>query len=580
MKPRNKHPQPAQDMSSRRVLCSLGLLALALLIVIMMLLPNTRSVSAAGTVVSIVAGGRHTCALTEAGGVKCWGSNDFGQLGNVNAADPSNTPVDVCVPPVFMAGPAEPPEATGIVIFCPALSGVEAIAEGKGHHTCAIITGGGIQCWGRNRFGQLGNGSEEDSTTPVSVADIGGEVTTIAAGLNHTCAIITGGGVRCWGWNAAGQLGNGSFDASPSPVSVVDLGDDVAAIAAGSQHTCAIITGGGVQCWGKNNFGQLGNGSEEDSTTPVSVADIGGEVITIAAGLDHTCAIITGGRVQCWGANQLGQVGDGTTSPSSTPADVCEDKACTSSLSSVAFIALGGQHTCAGTATAGAKCWGTNHYGQLGAETAQECTDPFLGIVSCTRIPVNVVGLGGVEAVTAGTNHSCALTTANAAKCWGRNTDGQLGDGTTTHRSSPVDVQGVDPKDTPTPSPTDTPTPTPTETVAPTGTATPPGSPTSTPSETEVFTATPTETNVLTATPTPPQATATSTPITPADLVGDANCDGQVNAIDAAVVLQLNAGLIATVNCPENADVNGDGFIDSLDAALILQFVAGLLPSL
>jgi alpha-tubulin suppressor-like RCC1 family protein len=244
-----------------------------------------------------IAASDHTCAITAGGGVKCWGDNSAGGLGD-GTMTARSTPVDV-------AGLA---------------SGVDAVAAGD-RFSCALTTGGGVKCWGYNKFGQLGDGTTANSALPADVVGLTSEVDAIAARGEHTCALITGG-VRCWGANLNGQLGDGTTTSSSVPVDVTGLSSEVIAIATGGEHTCAIATGGNVKCWGWNSAGQLGIGTTADSSTPVDVAGLAGDVKAVATGGRHTCALMTAGGVKCWGSDEFGQLGNGSIANSVVPVDV------------------------------------------------------------------------------------------------------------------------------------------------------------------------------------------------------------------------------------------------------------------
>jgi alpha-tubulin suppressor-like RCC1 family protein len=353
------------------------------------------------TAVAVSAGMYHTCLLTSAGGAKCFGYNSYGRLGDGTTTNRS-----------------KPTHVTGLT------SGVSVVKAGY-NHSCAVTTSGGLKCWGYNLYGQLGDGTTATKNSPVDVSGLGSGIVDVALGYYHTCALTSGGGVKCWGYNTYGQLGDGSTATKNTPVDVSGLGSGVVAITAGYYHTCAITTAGAAKCWGYNTYGQLGDGFTAAKNVPTDVPALTANVTAITAGYYHTCAVVSGGA-QCWGYNYYGQLGDGTTTTKNVPTSV-------STLGSgVSTIDTTYYHTCAKTTGGAALCWGYGTSGQLGDATN-----------TTKNAPVSVSGLtSGAAAVDAGGTHSCALTSSGGVKCWGSNTYGQLGDGTTTAKNTPVDVSG------------------------------------------------------------------------------------------------------------------------------------------
>ena len=338
---------------------------------------------------------KHTCVLTMSGGVKCWGDNYYGQLGD-------GTTINKLIP-IDVAG---------------LKSGVTAISVSWGH-SCAITSEGGVKCWGSNGSGQLGDGTKTSRLTPVDVVGLTSGVTAISVGSAHTCAITSVGSVKCWG-ASVDRISTNRL----TPVDIAGLSSGVVKISSGSYFTCVLTDGGGVKCWGSNNYGQLGDGTTNYNYNPVDVVGLTSGVTAISAGPFYTCVLTNSGGVKCWGRNEYGQIGDGTTVNKLIPIDVA------GMTSGISVISTGWIHSCALTSEGGAKCWGQNFAGALGDGTTID-----------RHTPVDVIGLfSGVRAVSAGWVYSCAIAYDWELKCWGAGDSGQLGDGTSWYRLTPVNV--------------------------------------------------------------------------------------------------------------------------------------------
>lgn len=353
----------------------------------------------------ITAGGYHTCAVYKTEVFKCWGRTNHGQVGNAIISDDA---------PVLA-----PTEISGIP------AGISALALGE-YHSCILLVDGIVQCWGLNDEGQLGDGGTSDQARPVDVQSLS-DVSALAAGSSHTCALVSGG-VKCWGGNSRGQLGDGTTDSRSSPTNVSDLSSGVTSISAGYDHTCARLDSGAVKCWGANTSGQLGDGTQgTDRLTPVSVSGISSGTTFISVGRGHTCAVVSG-AAKCWGDNYYGQLGNGESgSGQSSPIPVSVSDL----TSGVASIVAGGGHTCGILDSGALKCWGNNFDGQVGDGT----------VAGAHTTATDVIDLStGVSSVTLGSDHTCVMVSDQTFRCWGLNLYGQIGNSTVADSSQPQEV--------------------------------------------------------------------------------------------------------------------------------------------
>jgi alpha-tubulin suppressor-like RCC1 family protein len=378
---------------------------------------------------SIDGGAYVTCGLTSLGTAYCWGNNFSGQLGNAATGASELLPVAVAPP----SGSTTPLE-------------YGAIDVGYGH-VCALAKGGQVFCWGSNEYGQLGTGTGgsgmlESVPTPVVGSYL---FTSVSVGSSHTCALDKGGLAYCWGINYAGQLGTGTLgpetcanaiECSTVPLAVappVGAANPLAfsSISPGSGFTCGVAKGGQLFCWGDNANGQLGIGTVADGTDKLepTPAASGLRFTAVSAGADHACALAKGGALYCWGKNEFGEVGNGTTEVVSAPVAVIGGLTFTDVSAGLAYDG-GETRTCAIAKGGKAYCWGDNAGGRLGA-----------GVSGGIRAEPTAVAGGHIfTAVTTGMIQSCGVTRANGAYCWGSNFEGELGVGSLTSYMAPVPV--------------------------------------------------------------------------------------------------------------------------------------------
>lgn len=317
-------------------------------------------------------------------------------------------------------GPGDAPQEPDVVV--PACT--TQVATG-GSHSCALMNDRSLWCWGSNGTGELGDGTASPRSEPVQLSGL--DAVELALGSGFSCVRKAEGSVWCWGKNDRGQLGTGS-SGPPSLVPVqVKLGAPASQISAGDQHACAVLTSGALWCWGFNSYGQVGNGSTSISqSTPVQVSALGTSVAKVGAGQSNTCARgkgATGGKLWCWGWGSGYKVGDGTQG------QTCGGVSCHPNPVEVAAmgtnvteIAVGGNQTCAAKADGTLWCWGIGTYGEIG-----------VGSNSWQQTPKQVTALTkSVVGVTAGSNHTCARASDGTTWCWGRDSLGELGDGSGT----------------------------------------------------------------------------------------------------------------------------------------------------
>lgn len=363
------------------------------------------------TLVQLETGEWASCAVLSDGAVRCWGNLEFGELLGDNEY---------------------PRQAGDLETGAPVAQA--AIGE---HRICLRYVAGNVRCWGDNDLGILGYGHKQSVVGPpidLPDLDLGGPAAAITAGARHFCALLESGDVRCWGYNGSGQLGLGHVatvgdNEVPADEDPVAIGGVVHQIVAGFGHTCVVLEGGLVRCWGQNSSGKLGYGHEEpvgDDETPADegYVNVGGDVLTVAPGLDHTCAILEGGSVRCWGAfSQLGIPGN------SNDIGDTEDPATSGTTDiggTAAQLVAGKYFTCALRDDRDVACWGGASSGKLGYAT----TDDNVGDDETPAQQGSVMLGGPVTKISSGggeREHSCVLVESGDVRCWGENGSAQLG---------------------------------------------------------------------------------------------------------------------------------------------------------
>ncbi|NDG83684.1 MAG: choice-of-anchor D domain-containing protein [Proteobacteria bacterium] len=343
--------------------------------------------------VAVATGGSHSCALLQDSTLKCWGVNTNGQLGDGTTTNRTA--------PVAVSG----------------ISTAKAISLGTSH-SCALLIDNSVMCWGLNASGQIGDNTKTNRLTPVAVSGLTA-VSDIRASTAHSCALLQDGTAKCWGNNANGELGDGTLVLKTVPTVVTGL-SGVTSLQSGSNHNCALLNTGSVKCWGLNSSGQLGDGTTTVRTNAVAITRLSG-ASAIALGANFSCAKLTDNSLKCWGNDSVGQLGDGTTTHAPNPITA-------SRVSQISSLTAGNAHVCVTLPDTSVKCWGQNNFNQLG-DGLTPTRHPS---------PATVPGISTAVAATVGASHTCALLADQSVLCWGANASGQLGDGTTLNRFTPI----------------------------------------------------------------------------------------------------------------------------------------------
>tara|TARA_B100001971_G_C18268046_1_gene596727 strand:+ start:167742 stop:170057 length:2316 start_codon:yes stop_codon:yes gene_type:complete len=378
----------------------------------------------------VIAGGLHTCAIYVDGKVKCWGQNNFGQLGYGHSDILGDD------------------ETIDSVPFLNIDEKVIDLSAGL-FHNCAVLESGKVLCWGANDKGQLGLGHTDsvginEDLSAATKLDLGEAAKRIYSGTKYNCALLESGNIKCWGDNTFGQLGYGNTDTigddeDLSGLSIVPIGSSIQQmdISTISNHTCAALTNGDLKCWGSNSFGQLGYGhtdnlGDDESVSSLPNVPFASKILQLATGSLHTCALGEGQKVRCWGRNSVGQVGlgyvdvigDDEAANSIDPIDLSGD-----GTDNFSIVATGNNHTCVINDAGNVHCWGLGSQGALGLADTQNIGDDEALDLSNTKVDISDKQF---TQISGGINHTCALEKSKGEIiCWGQNSFGQLGLGHT-----------------------------------------------------------------------------------------------------------------------------------------------------
>ena len=450
--------------------------------------PQWVNLGVGRTAIAVSAGGQHTCAILDNGEMKCWGQDYNGALGN--GVGTSSYTIPQTVPGGFTWNTSTGSNSGGSssnYALTPSVEGADLLigqamnditfqynasgTSGSGSgtsstssfvyannkiaggqvHNCAITDNGDLKCWGNDDVGRLGNGGTNTNldAPPTTAIDLGTGRTavSVSAGREFTCAILDNGDLKCWGYDAYGQLGDGGgildngsllplqpltnhYTSEPS-LTPVDLGAGRKAVtvSAGDKHVCAILDNGDLKCWGHDDDGQLGDGdvSASDwikkvtapSSTPVDLG-AGRTAVAVSAGFEHTCAILDNGDLKCWGSDSFGALGDGGSNtdldaPPATAIDLGTGR-------TAVAVSAGMYRTCAILDNGDLKCWGYGYNGLLGLGSSTSLSAP-------SSTPIDLGTDRTAVAVSMADNAVCAILDNGDVKCWGSNTDGMVGIG-------------------------------------------------------------------------------------------------------------------------------------------------------